>query len=841
MPDFGIYAGDTNKTIYVRLRDSSTGLAKTGLAYNSAGAVLSYTLPLAARAAITLATQTVTGAHSDGGFVEIDATNCKGLYRVDLSDAAIASGDYTIISIEFDGIIEESVEIPLHTRKVNAIEVGGTTLTARDLGASVLLSSGSGTGQVALTSGKVDGVALVDTTTAVTNEVTADATKWAGTATTISSTTAKPEVDAFSISDDDTSANALELQYDGTGLTGDTYPATQAGLGNIASGSAAISTTAILSPNGFVITTGTSEGNNEDSTAQEDGTFHTLAPSGGTTDAYYIFDVGGNGVPVSCTWVGYAQGNGDSYGVYGWNWAGTSWEQIGTITAANGTTLQNHDYGFTSAHVGTGSDIGKVRFRFQSADASLFATDRILCNYAVVSQSVGYDGGQVWIDTGHGTSGTENYVNGVADNPSDTLADALTIASSLNLHKLHASRDTVLAPVADFNNYTVQGAGYTFTLGGHDYAGTHIYHCSPLTGTATSTGNADHFDVIDAIIGDVTVDDVHFTRCGFAGTITLSGTGTSSPSGCKFIDCHSLIAGSSTPVLDFGTGSEDHSVTFANWQNGIEIRNFNKTTTGGTDLLSLSGTGQIVIASTCDGGQVNLRGQWKVTDNSGGAVTIVQDDVSTSVAAIEVDTTEIGTAGIGLTEAGGDGDQLTAIPGSSDPWDTALPGAYGAGTAGKIVGDNIDAVISAIPTTMVGTDNAATEAKQDIIDTNVDTILVDTGTTIPGTITTMQTDVTQIKGDLPVKLTKNVAFTNFMFKLVNETDGFTAETGITPVETRSLDGAAFSACANNATEVSGGWYKIDLDAADLNGNSVVLRFTGTGCRATEFVVVTQAT
>lgn len=119
MPDFGIYAGDTDKTIYVRLRDATTGLAKTALAYNSAGAVCSYVLPRAARAAITLATQTVTGAHSDGGFVEVDATNCKGLYRLDLPDAAIASGAYTLISIEFDGIIEETIEIPIHKPKVD--------------------------------------------------------------------------------------------------------------------------------------------------------------------------------------------------------------------------------------------------------------------------------------------------------------------------------------------------------------------------------------------------------------------------------------------------------------------------------------------------------------------------------------------------------------------------------------------------------------------------------------------------------------------------------------------------------------------------------------------------
>lgn len=124
--DFGIYAGDTDKTIYIRLRDSTTGLAKTGLAYNSTGAVCSYVLPGAARAAITLATQTVTGAHADGGFVEVDATNCKGLYRLDLPDAAIASGDYTIISIEFDGVIEESIMIPLHDKNVNIVSIEAT-------------------------------------------------------------------------------------------------------------------------------------------------------------------------------------------------------------------------------------------------------------------------------------------------------------------------------------------------------------------------------------------------------------------------------------------------------------------------------------------------------------------------------------------------------------------------------------------------------------------------------------------------------------------------------------------------------------------------------------------
>lgn len=159
--DFGIYAGDTDQTIYVRLRDATTGLAKTGIVYNSAGAVCSYVLPRAARAAITLATQTVTGSHADGGFVEVDATNCKGLYRLDLPDAAIASGSFTLISIEFDGVIEETICIPLHdapgvirgvftgTPTTTVLTASGLPSTTADayIGRTVVVLSGNAAGE----------------------------------------------------------------------------------------------------------------------------------------------------------------------------------------------------------------------------------------------------------------------------------------------------------------------------------------------------------------------------------------------------------------------------------------------------------------------------------------------------------------------------------------------------------------------------------------------------------------------------------------------------------------------------------------------------------------------
>ncbi len=84
----------TDVSVYLFAQDSSktTGVGLAGLAYNTASLTAYYVRPLGSATAITLATQTVTGAHSDGGFVEVDATNMPGVYRLDLPDAVCATG-----------------------------------------------------------------------------------------------------------------------------------------------------------------------------------------------------------------------------------------------------------------------------------------------------------------------------------------------------------------------------------------------------------------------------------------------------------------------------------------------------------------------------------------------------------------------------------------------------------------------------------------------------------------------------------------------------------------------------------------------------------------------------
>lgn len=95
----------------------------------------------------------------------------------------------------------------------------------------------------------------------------------------------------------------------------------------------------------------------------------------------------------------------------------------------------------------------------------------------------------------------------------------------------------------------------------------------------------------------------------------------------------------------------------------------------------------------------------------------------------------------------------------------------------------------------------------------------------------------RIQLDVPPRIQKNVALSGFTFPLFT-TAGAPA-TGITVTATRSIDGAALGACANSVSELSGGYYKIDLAAADLNGSVISLRFTGTGAVDTDITLVTQ--
>lgn len=99
-------AGSTSESVLLEIRANNNNPA-TGLAFNTAGLVARYTRPGEAPVPITLANQTVTGAYVSGGFKEIDATNCPGLYRFDIPDAALVAGKDQVM-VSFHGFSASS-------------------------------------------------------------------------------------------------------------------------------------------------------------------------------------------------------------------------------------------------------------------------------------------------------------------------------------------------------------------------------------------------------------------------------------------------------------------------------------------------------------------------------------------------------------------------------------------------------------------------------------------------------------------------------------------------------------------------------------------------------------
>ena len=135
-----VYAGLTSQTIDIFIQDSSStvGAGLSGLLFNTAGLVASYRKgATGARVAITLATQTVGGAWASGGFAEIDATNMKGVYRLDLVNASVdTEGFMTLYLYGATNMLPLALRIDCRPLPVNVLQVNSDAIAAARLARS---------------------------------------------------------------------------------------------------------------------------------------------------------------------------------------------------------------------------------------------------------------------------------------------------------------------------------------------------------------------------------------------------------------------------------------------------------------------------------------------------------------------------------------------------------------------------------------------------------------------------------------------------------------------------------------------------------------------------------
>ena len=141
--------GAVDRSVTVRIIDSTDGTPETGVVWNTAGIDLWYRREGAAVVSITEATlAALTTAHTDGGFLTIS----HGYYRLDLPDAAFATGAN---HVDFGGTVTGMVVIGGRVRLVDydpedTVRMGLTALpNAAAEAAGGLYTRGTGAGQIA--------------------------------------------------------------------------------------------------------------------------------------------------------------------------------------------------------------------------------------------------------------------------------------------------------------------------------------------------------------------------------------------------------------------------------------------------------------------------------------------------------------------------------------------------------------------------------------------------------------------------------------------------------------------------------------------------------------------
>jgi hypothetical protein len=132
-------------------------LGATGLAFNTSGLAAYYVRNQAAPVAITLVTQTPTGAWTSGGFAEISSSLVPGVYRLDVPNAAFAAGasDVTIVVRGASGTNGAVLTVTLSSGGLTEAQTASAVW-----GASVAGYSGGSTfgGVVTETSSVVNGI-----------------------------------------------------------------------------------------------------------------------------------------------------------------------------------------------------------------------------------------------------------------------------------------------------------------------------------------------------------------------------------------------------------------------------------------------------------------------------------------------------------------------------------------------------------------------------------------------------------------------------------------------------------------------------------------------------------
>lgn len=596
-----------------------------------------------------------TGISPSGAISQVDATNHPGLYQVaaNATDTntlgplwlhAIGTGtdpvDVCFDIVAFDP--QDSVRIGLTSLPNATAGATGGIPSAQNSNGAVRVDYFLGTALTESIAGQLSGgfKKFFDVTSpAVTlNQVSTFATngsvnvaQWNSQAVTV----------------DSNNTPNVSTKYVGGALQ--TAGDIMAAVSNIAVTGAALNTTAASA----TYTTGSDVGGYTNTFAA-DGTYDAVTSAAGTLDFYYQFSLGSTGqTAVTVGWLGYVVGIVNTVKVYAYNWGNSAFEQIGTVVGISGTVNMSVEFDLTSAHTGTGVNLGLVRLRFAATGltAAVVNTDRILCGYTVVtvfptgfaSLTTSAIATSVWTDTTAGdftTSGSIGkslFTGGVVPGGTNGLFIAGTnaataITTSLTTH-LIGTVDTVTTVTNQLSAAAIATGVWTDTVAG-DFTTTSspgkilqaqlggtftttsssIFSVASLANAPTGGSAPTVSQIATAVWQDVTAGD--FTVASSIGKSLYTGGVSPGVANGLFIAGTNAATTITTSLTTHFIGTIDTCTTLTNTANANLTQIDGTTTASGNAHLTLkslnlvnpSGTALLVSSTTSTAAQFTAGG-----------------------------------------------------------------------------------------------------------------------------------------------------------------------------------------------------------------------------------------
>lgn len=376
------------------------------------------------------------------------------------------------------------------------------------------------------------------------------------------------------------------------------------------------------------------------STEAQDGVLHDIDDVGDDIDIVYGFNVGGGRTAASVDIAGFIQGSSDEMRLVAYDHVGDAWDTILVVGGQNSTFVISRDAPLLLRHTGTGTDLGDVYIRIDTASTtpSNLSTDKLLVSAVVIGQSVGYSqGAAVHVDTNGGTAGTEAFVNGVGDKPSLLMADAFTLAADVGLVDFHIINGSAITPASSVANKSFFGDHWTMALNGQAAGGLYCQGAE-VSGTATSSGEEMHFEGCD--FGTVSVQRCHGDKIGFSGTTTHTLAADYNYHGC-------YSKGASVPVFA-KTAGQTIVLEFIDYEGDITV---NGLQTG--DTVELGGFFRTITLTGDVGAVVHVHGHYQTISSGSysGTLDITGAIQTADVAAILAETAGLDGAAMRGTDS----------------------------------------------------------------------------------------------------------------------------------------------------------------------------------------------